>query len=229
MSAISFPLGTAPASYPAEALTKSVVRERLFPLLPSRADKREWLLPFWIAVGLHVVLLLVGYLRPHDTLLDLIAKGEVEAVAPVDQQPQQEVYLVDNNPPPPPEANPEFVKPQEVVKVPPPPVLKPLSPPQVQPKPVEQAVKFAPVSVVIGDRNFPKPPYPYEAKLKHFQGTVEVALNVVAGQIVSAEVASSSGYGVLDSTAVNWIRQRWHFPTEITRNLSQPIAFHLAE
>ena len=191
--------------------------------LPSRLPRDGWKAPLTIAIGLHIALLLVGYLSRHDTLLDLIAKGESPAVLPVDPQPVQEVEIVDLTPPPPPEANPDFVTPQKV-EVPQP---KPKPQPPVVAASTAKAIQFAPSTVVIGDKNFPKPQYPYEAKLRHYQGTVTISLNIVDGQILSADVAGSSGYAILDTAASSWIRQRWHFPPDTTRNFSLPVQFQL--
>ena len=196
--------------------------------LPSSLPRDGWAAPLLIALGLHFALVAGGLLSRHDTLLDLIAQGEVQAVAPVDQKPLEQEVELDFTPPPPPEPNPDFIKPEEVR-----PKLVQEEPPK--PKPVEapkpQAapqMNFAPSGVVIGDKNFPKPPYPYDAKAKRFQGTVLVTLDIVDGIIVSAEVASSSGYGILDSSAAQWIRQKWHFPPGTTRVLTQPVKFELA-
>ncbi len=197
-----------------------------FRRLPSRLPRDGWKVPVAIAVGLHVVLLVAGYFSSHDTLLDLIAKGETEAVAPVDPQPVQEVDLVDLTPPPPPELNPDFVTPQDTVKEPTPPAPKPR--PQVNAPPAPKQIQFAASNVVIGDKNFPKPPYPYEAKVKRFQGTVVISLSIVDGNIVSEDVTNSSGYGILDEAATNFIRQAWHFPPSMTRNFSLPVQFQLA-
>lgn len=193
--------------------------------------------PVWIPVigtlVLHLALIGAGYWSAHDTLLELIAEGEVVAVAPVEPVVQeQEVELVEEfTPPPPPEPDPEFVKPEEVAPpVPVPPKPKPkLETPKAPPTNAPREMAFAPSGVVVGNKDFPKPPYPYDAKLKRFQGVVIVSINVVGGQIVSAQVAKSSGYGVLDSTATSWIQKRWKFPANVTRNLSQPINFSLSE
>ncbi len=237
------------------------------PRISLARPRTDWRLPIGAAVGLHLGLLAVGSLNRHDTLLDLIAKGEIEAVVPADPQPApvQEVELVDLTPPPPPEQNPEFIVPQEVpppdplddlsdseetdslpTPVPPPP-LAVAAPAPVPPAPtpalaaVSDAASataavapsdeeaFAPSGVKIGNRDFPKPPYPYEAKLRRYQGVVVVSLNIVGGVIVDAGVENSSGYGILDRSAVSWIRRTWHFPSEVTRTLTQPINFELAD
>ncbi len=221
MSTLTLPLPVASAKSvpaPAPLFHRPVL---LVGVLPKSSLKR----PLAIALALHVVLIGVGFLSRHDTLLDLINKGEVEAVAPstFTAQPPLEIDLV---PPPPDVANPEFVIPKEVPKVVE--VAKP-EPKPVTPVPQQQAPAFAAQKVVVGDKDFPKPPYPYVAKLKHQEGTVSLSLNVSDGQIVDVQVSSSSGYAILDSTAAQWIRQRWHFPATVTKNFTLPIAFQLAD
>ncbi len=192
--------------------------------LPSSLPGDSLLYPLAIAFALHLVLIGLGFLNRHDTLLSLIAKGEVEAVAPTISQPQEEEVTLDDTPPPPPEANPDFIKPEDVrPKV----VETPKPKPKVETPAPAPAASYAATNFVIGDKNFPQPPYPYEAKVRRYQGTVVVAIDVAAGQIVNADIASSSGYGILDASTLQWIRQRWHFPTDVTRNLTLPVKFQL--
>ncbi|SDT85806.1 TonB family C-terminal domain-containing protein [Verrucomicrobium sp. GAS474] len=189
-------------------------------VLPQSGLKK----PLLIAVSLHVVLIGLGFLSRHDTLLDLINKGEVESVAASDPVSQPPIEIVDLVPPPPSVDNPEFVVPKEVrIELP-----KPEEKPQPKPTPVAAAPAYAFQKPVVGDPNFPKPPYPYAAKAKHQQGTVTLALSVAEGQVVDVQVSESSGYVVLDSSAVAWIRQKWRFPATMTRNFTQPISFQLA-
>ncbi len=44
---------------------------------------------------------------------------------------------------------------------------------------------------------------------------------------MDVQLVTSSGVAALDSTAVNWILQKWRFPADVTANLSQPIQFAL--
>lgn len=193
--------------------------------LPSSLPRDGWIVPLAVALGLHAILLTLGFLNRHDTLLDLIAKGEVEAAAPAPPQMLEQEVILDDTPPPPPVNDPDFVKPEEarprVAEAP-----KPLPKVETPPKPAP-AASYAAANFVVGDKDFPQPPYPYDAKLRHYQGTVVVALNVVGGQIVGAEVASSSGYAILDTSTVQWVRQKWHFPADVTRNLTLPVKFQL--
>lgn len=191
-------------------------------------DQHHWLKPILIAVGLNIAIVAIGFYSPKNTLLELISQGEQLAnAAPSVEEARQEVELVDLAPPPPPEATPEFIKPEEKPKVA---EVKPV----VQPKPIVHAppqqasLKFAASSVVIGNKNFPKPLYPYVARLKKFQGTVMVGISVVSGRVVSAEVQSSSGYGVLDVAASSWIRERWSFPEGTTTTITIPVKYELS-
>jgi len=60
---------------------------------------------------------------------------------------------------------------------------------------------------------YPDPPYPGIAVRNNYQGSVTVELAVDAsGAVVSAKVAKSSGFPVLDEAAVKTVKERWHFP-----------------
>jgi len=234
--------------------------KRIHALAP--VSRRQWLVPLGIALGIECLLFGLGFFSPRDTLLDLIAGGEVQAVQAAEPKPfEQEVELENPTPAPPPVADPEFIKPVDPVETPiappeppepirdetPPPETPP-SPPQPDPAPMAEAasapaapatpvadadtadspVPLAPSPVVVlGNKDFPKPPYPYEARLQHMEGTVSVQLDVVDGQLTGAEVAASSGHALLDRSALAWIRQHWRFPADVTRTLVQPISFQL--
>jgi len=230
--------------------------------IPSLApiSRRQWLVPLGIALGIEALLLGLGFFSPRDTLLDLIAGGELQAVQAAEPKPfEQEVELYDPTPAPPPTPDPEFVKPVDQAEAPTappeppepiqdetPPPQAPPSPPQPNPAPAAETapasaipvpaasaaadspIPLAPSAVVIlGNKDFPKPPYPYEARLQHMEGTVSVQLEIVDGQLVGAEIAASSGHALLDRSAIAWIRQHWKFPADVTRTLVQPIEFQL--
>src|SRR6266436_2388891 len=60
---------------------------------------------------------------------------------------------------------------------------------------------------------YPDPPYPGIAVRNNYQGSVTVELAVDAsGAVVSAKVAKSSGFPVLDEAAIKTVKERWHFP-----------------
>jgi TonB family protein len=197
--------------------------------IPQENERQHWRTPILIAIGINLAIFLAGYYSPKSTLLELMSNGEQLAnFAPSVEEYRQEVEIVDLAPPPPPEDRPEFIKPEEKPKVAEAPKPTPKPKPVVQSQPQAPASAYASSSFVSGNKNCPKPPYPYLARQRHYQGTVMVALSVVAGHVVSADVQSSSGYGVLDSHAASWIRQRWTFPESITASVVVPIKFELS-
>ena len=63
-----------------------------------------------------------------------------------------------------------------------------------------------------GDR--PAPAYPPIAKEQGEQGSVTVILQAdAAGNVLSVDLKSSSGYPILDRATVDFIRRHWHLPT----------------
>jgi TonB family protein len=82
-------------------------------------------------------------------------------------------------------------------------------------------------NITLGSRDFPNPPYPPAAVQRRFQGTVVVNISVKDGAILHVTVATSSGYTRLDIHAFRWIKARWVFPKQLTRNFNQRINFKL--
>jgi len=81
-----------------------------------------------------------------------------------------------------------------------------------------------------GAGDFPLPPYPTSARERGFQGTVRVSIQVKDGVIQDVTVVSSSGYVVLDMQTIRWIKARWTFPKQITREYKTvPVTFRLNE
>jgi len=193
--------------------------------LSFHEDGPHWKWPVLIALGIQLTLLGLGYLNQHDSLLDLIAKGETEQQLPQDPPALEQEVLLDPTPPPPPEPNPDFITPQDITPPKPP-------PPQAVPKPpvpvAAQAVSMAAQAFHVGDKSCPTPPYPYDAKVNHEQGTVMLSLSVVDGRIVDAQISSSSGHELLDTSTLQWVRAKWNFPPDITRTLNLPVKFQLA-
>jgi protein TonB len=67
----------------------------------------------------------------------------------------------------------------------------------------------------------PPPVYPWVARRRHYQGTVLLDVRVTAqGIVAEVKVARSSGYPVLDRSALKSVR-RWRF--EPARRGSRPI------
>ncbi|QSR88957.1 energy transducer TonB [Methylacidiphilum caldifontis] len=71
------------------------------------------------------------------------------------------------------------------------------------------------------------PPYPYEARLHHMEGTVVIMLDIRQGKIVSSRIVRSSGHSLLDITAKHWIDTHWKFPSHISRTVIESITFEL--
>ncbi|CAB4242734.1 Periplasmic protein TonB [Methylacidimicrobium sp. AP8] len=188
------------------------------------------------------LLLAVGTLDKHQSIVDLLLRG---AVTPVASPPQEEATSppieVEFTPPPPPEPNPEFIQPKQQPLPIPPPVEKTPEPKPEPPKPTPLRVskKPAPIAPVhpiqryaaaaprVGDANTPKPPYPYEAAMRRYQGTVELSLTIQQGRLLDVEVVRSSGFGILDSTARQWIRQHWRLPANLSGTYTIPIIYRL--
>ena len=63
----------------------------------------------------------------------------------------------------------------------------------------------------VGSKKNPTPPYPRMAKLRNYQGIVEIcAISDVKGNVVNVEVHKSSGYSILDKSALKTI-EKWQF------------------
>lgn len=188
-------------------------------------------------------LVAVGTLDSRQSIVDLLLKG---AVAPVASPPQEEAASppieVEFSPPPPPEPNPEFVQPKmQPPPQPPPPVEKKPEPKPEPPKPMtahpvrkpptnapqHPVQRYAATALRAGDANTPKPPYPYEAAMRRYQGTVQLSLTVAQGKLLSVDVVQSSGFGILDSNARQWIRQRWRLPANLSGSYTIPIVYRL--
>ena len=72
----------------------------------------------------------------------------------------------------------------------------------------------------------PRPAYPYEAREKHLTGSGIVLLNVDSstGTVVSAQMLKSTGYKVLDDSALEAFRQ-WRFKPGTVRKVRIPTNF----
>ncbi|MDD2676785.1 MAG: energy transducer TonB [Methylacidiphilaceae bacterium] len=210
-----------------------------YPLDEGLRLKRWAFLCVLFFVGL---LLALGTLDKRQSIIDLLLRG---AVTPVASAPQEEAASppieVEFTPPPPPEPNPEFVQPKQQPPPIPPPVEKKPEPRPEPPKPMPAHVakktapaapahpvqRYAAAAPRVGDANTPKPPYPYEAAMRRYQGTVQLALTIAQGKLLGVEVVQSSGFGILDSTARQWIRQRWRLPANLSGTYTIPIVYRL--
>jgi TonB family protein len=86
-------------------------------------------------------------------------------------------------------------------------------------------VQIAPVRIsAIGNTGAggerPEPPYPKIALESGQQGTVVLSLTGDdAGNVVSADVKTSSGFPVLDRATVDFIKRHWRLPTDSSTHL----------
>ena len=76
--------------------------------------------------------------------------------------------------------------------------------------------------------SFPKPNYPGFALRNHYQGTVTIEIIVdAAGAVVSAKVITSSGFPILDESALSTVKKDWRFPPGQARDYIWPCVFKL--
>jgi periplasmic protein TonB len=75
----------------------------------------------------------------------------------------------------------------------------------------------------------PEPPYPQLAMQTGEQGTIVLLLQSdAAGNVASIEIKQSSGFPYLDHATVEFIKTRWHLPTDTgTRLFQTSITFKL--
>ena len=94
----------------------------------------------------------------------------------------------------------------------------PLEPMQVK-APVAQ---IGAVSSTGGGGDRPEPPYPKLAQQQGEQGTVVLLLQGDgAGNVLSVEIKTSSGYPLLDRATVDFIKRHWRLPTDAGSPLFQ--------
>ena len=76
--------------------------------------------------------------------------------------------------------------------------------------------------------SFPKPDYPGYALRNHYQGIVNIEIQVdESGTITSAKVQKTSGYSILDEAALRVVKTSWHFKPGPPRWLIWPCIFTL--
>jgi len=85
----------------------------------------------------------------------------------------------------------------------------------------------------LGSAETPRPNYPIIAQRRNWQGQVVLGVKVgVDGRSTSIKVLSSSGYAVLDNSAIETVREQWVFtPGQVARQsvsayVTVPISFH---
>lgn len=74
----------------------------------------------------------------------------------------------------------------------------------------------------------PRPNYPYEARRSGTTGSgiAQLSVNSMAGNVVEARMAQSTGSPVLDSATLNAFRQ-WRFKPGVASNIAVPITYTL--
>jgi TonB family protein len=83
------------------------------------------------------------------------------------------------------------------------------------PPPAAQVHIVSPVSTTGAGGDRPEPPYPKIALDAGQQGTVILLITGDdAGNVISVDVKTSSGSGVLDRATVDYIKHHWRMPTE---------------
>jgi protein TonB len=88
------------------------------------------------------------------------------------------------------------------------------------------ATKFNPG--VSDGGSYPPPQYPGMALRNHYQGTVTIEIMVDAtGKITLAKIQKSSGFPLLDETALDVVTNRWRFPPGSERYYYWPCLFQL--
>ncbi len=194
--------------------------------------------------SLCIFYIIVGLLGLRNPLLITKEPVRETEIVPV-------VFIPPDNPPPP-EPKPEEPQPQEETPTDTPVVATVVAadPTQVGfAVPVEGPVVFAPARFAQAPppgppkaptqptrfvRNgadgayAPDPTYPLIAQQQRIQGTVTLVFRVdPSGAISSVEVKDSSGSGILDRHALEWLKNKWRFPPGEARYYFKPFEFHL--
>lgn len=160
--------------------------------------------------------------------IDLVTfQRSVEQAVP--QKPK--VIKPEPKPKPKPVVKPMAPPPAEPIPVPPEPMPQTVeATPAIAPAPQAQAVSIEPDAIVAEESSAdepddravvqasvprydlnPPPHYPRVARRRQYQGTVMLDVQVtVDGQVAQVRVAESSGYPILDKSAVKSVKE-WHF------------------
>lgn len=186
----------------------------------------------WAALGgaalLHVVAV-VAAIKREPPVMDLSQIPDAVVIGLDQAPPEPEPTPPPEEPeapppPPPPTAEPEFKEEQ----------------PTPPPKPKQQQVKVQPIAkptspgvvsagTAKANATFgPKPDYPYEARAKKLTGSgvCVVTVDPGSGNVVSAEMAQSTGSPILDNSALSAFR-RWRFKPGALSKAKIPVTFTL--
>jgi TonB family protein len=89
-------------------------------------------------------------------------------------------------------------------------------------KPLEAPARVGSVGNTGAGGDRPEPPYPQMAMEHGEQGTIVLLLGGdEAGNVVSIDVKESSGFPFLDRSTVEFVKSRWHLPTNAGTHLFQ--------
>ena len=74
----------------------------------------------------------------------------------------------------------------------------------------------------------PKPDYPIDARRRHItgKGVFQLTISESTGDVLSVDVVSSTGYPILDSSAVKTMK-RWKFRPHMVTRAKVPIEFSM--
>lgn len=176
--------------------------------------------------------------QPGEEVQQLIVKDEPSPPPDVTPEPTPPMPDVTPEPDtPPPTEEPDMTEPEKPTPSPKPHVPSRATPPPAnakrgpvaQPGQVDGNVQHSDkLSGTPGGVHWstPKPPYPYQARAAHAQGSGSVRVSTNgSGQVISASMASSIGNGILDAAAVAYAKSNWHGPPNTTSTI--PITFRL--
>lgn len=192
-----------------------------------------------LAAGIVVALAFFAHIKTIQQLME--EGGAIAQSGPAPDDNIEVELRPPDLPPPPPTVNPEFVKQIELPKpaiIPPPPV--PVIPPKPKPAPLVKKPRYtaahatgtgesASVSkLVLGSSGFPRPGYPYEARLRHQSGTVLVGIQFDSnGRAANVEIEGSSGVSILDASTRSFIQSHWSNGSFAGRRVTVPIDYEL--
>ncbi len=80
----------------------------------------------------------------------------------------------------------------------------------------------------MGSSGFPRPAYPYQARVHHQTGTVNIGIQFDAsGSPSNVEVVGSSGVSLLDDYTCGFISSHWHNEGFAGRYVTVPVEYDL--
>lgn len=197
------------------------------------------------SLGLHIfvagLIALIAFLTHIKSIEQLMAEGgSLAQNGPAPEENIEVELRPEDLPPPPPTVNPEFVQQVELPKpvvIPPPPVPVPVPPPKpvivakprfTAPKATGSGESASVSNLVVGSSGFPRPGYPYEARIHHQTGTVLISIQFDSrGEAADVEVIQSSGVRILDSSTRSFIHSNWHNEAFAGKRVSVPVEYRL--